>query len=98
MQKCSSEVTHKQGRPTKLFENLSDLSKLQKTSEIRSQIFPEELVFAAGISQRTVGNIDASVMINKIKASQNRTSKIRYSNNLSQKQISVKKHTPQEAL
>ena len=98
LQKFSAEVTHKQGRPTKPFENLSDRSKRRKTSEIRSQIPPEELVFAAGVSQRTAGNTDASVMIKEITASPNRASKIRSSYNLSQKQISVKKHTPQEAL
>ena len=54
LQKFSAEVTHKQGRPTKQFKNLSDLSKHRKTSEIRSQMFHEEQVFAAGDSQRTV--------------------------------------------
>ena len=35
LQKFRAEVTHKQERPTKLFENLSDRSKRRKFSEIR---------------------------------------------------------------
>ena len=81
--KFSAEVTNKQGRPTKQFKNLSDLSKHRKTREIRQQMFPEELVFADGDSQKTVGNTNASMMINEIRASPKRISKVCSSYNLS---------------
>ena len=79
LQKFSAEVTYKQGRPTKQFENLRELSKHQKTSEIRSQIFPKELILQLESVKKTVGNTDVSVMIKEIKASLNKVSKIRSS-------------------
>lgn len=89
-------VIPKPGRLKKSFENLSERSKRRRTNELRSQIPAEELVYAAGVSQRAAGNTDASVVIKEILKSPTRASKIRKS--FTSHQVSVKKHTPQEAL
>ena len=87
----SAEPTYK---PTKCFMDLSDRSKRPKTRELREQVPAEELVYAAGIIQRT----DASVMIKEIMSTPTRATKIRKSFASIRKQVSVKKHTSQEAL
>ncbi|CAH2094474.1 unnamed protein product [Euphydryas editha] len=94
----SAEATRKPGRPTKCFKDLSERSKRRKTTALREQVPVEELTYAAEVSQRSVGNTDASVMIKKIVASPTRASKIRKSLTATESQVSVKKHTPQEAL
>ncbi|CAH0551072.1 unnamed protein product [Brassicogethes aeneus] len=94
----SVQPTEKPGRPTKTFEELSDRSKRRKTKELREQIPVEELTYAAGVSQRTSGNTDASKIIKEIASISTRATEIRKSITSAQKQALVKKYTPQEAL
>lgn len=62
----SAEPTQKPGRPPKTFEELSDRSKRRKTKVLREQVPVEELTYAAGVSQRTSGNSDASKLIKEM--------------------------------
>lgn len=92
------DSTKKTGRPQKSFEDLCDRSKRRKTKELREQVPVEELTYAAGVSQRTSGNTDASKIIKDIVASPTRATKIRKVIKTATKQAVIKKHTPEEAL
>ena len=69
-----------------------------KNWELREQVPAGELVYAGGVSQRTVENTDASVMIKQIMSMPTRATKIRKSFASTRKHVSVKKLMPQEAL
>lgn len=86
----------KQGRPDKPFQELSDRSKRRKTQELRHQVSVQELTYAASVSQRQSGNIDASKIIKEVTATPTRAKKIRKA--LRVQNVPVKKHSPSEAL
>ncbi|CAH2109275.1 unnamed protein product [Euphydryas editha] len=94
----SAEPTQKPGRPTKTFEESSDRSKRRKTKELREQLPVEELTYAAGMSQRTSENSDASKLIKEMTSTPTRATKFRKVISSADKQIVVRKHTPEEAL
>ncbi|PZC74314.1 hypothetical protein B5X24_HaOG208006 [Helicoverpa armigera] len=94
----SAKPTQKIGRPPKTFEELSDRSKRRKTKELCERVPVEELTYAAGVSQRASGNRDASKLIKEITSTPTRATKFRKAITSAQKQIVVKKHTPEEAL
>lgn len=56
----------KRGRPEKTFENVSERSKLLKTKKLRVQHSPGELSYAAQMSLRSSGKIDASKVIKDV--------------------------------
>ncbi|KAJ8931812.1 hypothetical protein NQ314_015208 [Rhamnusium bicolor] len=57
---------YERGRPEKTFENVSERLKRQKTKKLRAQHSPGELSYAAQMSQRSAGQIDASKAIKDI--------------------------------
>ncbi|KAL4721448.1 hypothetical protein ACJJTC_007165 [Scirpophaga incertulas] len=94
----SSQQENQAGRPNKSFQELCDRSKRRKTSDLREQVSVEELTFAAGVSQRTSGNNDASKIIREITYSPARAKKLRRFIASGRKPTSVEKHTPEKAL
>lgn len=88
----------KPGRPKKSFEDVCDRSKRRKTKDLREQVSVEELTYAAGVSQGTSGNKDASKIIKELMASPTRATKLRKVISSTKKQTTVKKYTPAEAL
>ncbi|KAJ8933619.1 hypothetical protein NQ314_013910 [Rhamnusium bicolor] len=56
----------KRRRPEKTFENVSERSRRQKTKKLRPQHSPEELSYAAQMSLRSFGQMDASKVIRDI--------------------------------
>lgn len=92
------KTIQKAGRPTKFFQDLSESSKRRKTQELREQVPANELLYAASISQRTSDNTDASVVLKELMSTPTRAKKYRKAFKSSEKQVSVRKHSPQEAL
>lgn len=85
------------GRPPKEFEEFSERSKRRKTEELRKQASPEELTYAASMSQRASGNTDVATMIQKITETPTKATKLKKIVSSACK-AGVKKHTPSEAL
>ncbi|KAJ8936203.1 hypothetical protein NQ314_012452 [Rhamnusium bicolor] len=56
----------KKGRPEKTFENISERSKRQKTKKLQAQHSLGELSYAAQMSLRSSGQIDASKVIKDV--------------------------------
>lgn len=54
------------GRPSKSFASSSDRSKRRKTEEIRSTLSTEELTYAAQMSLRTSGQVDAAQVLKDV--------------------------------
>lgn len=94
----SVKTTERVGRPSKLFEELSNCSKRQKTRDLREKVPVEELTYAASVSQRTSGNADVAKIITEITSTPTRATKFRKIIASAHKEAVVKKFTPQEAL
>lgn len=58
--------TNKQGRPRKLFAELSERGKRKRTENIRATLETEELRFATEVKFRTSGQLDASKLVREI--------------------------------
>lgn len=85
------------GRPRKDFIEVSDRSKRRKTNDLREQITAEELTYAAQMSQRAAGNIDASTIIKNVTSSPTRATKFR--NVMANVKTNIiQKHLPSQAL
>lgn len=97
MHSWSTMSTSKQGRPNKLFQDLTDRSKRRKTKDLREQVPVEELTYAARVSQRKSGNLEASKIIKDVTATPTRASKFKKALVGAQK-MSIKKHSALEAL
>lgn len=83
------------GRPSKDFGECSDRTKRRKTMQLRKRVSLEELNFAAEMSNRAAGNLDAAKIINEIQKSPTRASKFRKA---AQRTAITKVHSPEEAL
>lgn len=85
------------GRPEKDFKSCSERTKRRKTEELRQQSTPEELTYAACMSQRASGNPNAAVMIKKITETPTKASKFKKSLQVLEKS-QVFKNSPSKAL
>lgn len=93
----SAMTLSKQGRPNKSFQDLTDRSKRRKTKELRELVPVQELTYAASVSQRKSGNVEASKIIKETTASPTRAKKLKKVLFGAQK-VNFNKHSPSEAL